>query len=382
METTLASVFLIPSLAFLRSRAYTALGVCWMLLVLSRLDLLLFIVAPLAAFVVWRDRPPIRTVAALLGPAALAFLAYSAINYHFFHDFRPISGALKSTFPWPRPTPSVFLDPFTEAVDGKGLASLLIPNILLLSVASIAATTLAVSDRTLGKDRRFWLVLCAVSFVPVLNWCFFQKWDRGVEVWYLGVPTLVTSFVLGALVARRRWMHRGRAAATWAAAGALVVCGFYVLSAIRADRPPPSAGAVFQWMRDRPPGTVFAGTDVGAAAFFSGHPVVNLDGLVNDFGYQDRLVEPDGLNRYLRQMGVRYLIVGFAAQRPHELRHEKMWQSLARPDAMAGVSYGPVKFTVYSYLHGRFCDPVLLTQEREAFRNGGNVIYDISLLPS
>jgi hypothetical protein len=52
--------------------------------------------------------------------------------------------------------------------------------------------------------------------------------------------------------------------------------------------------------------TVFAMKDAGHFAFFSGRDVINLDGLVNSFSYQDVLKEKR-LNEYLLRNNVQYI---------------------------------------------------------------------------
>ena len=132
------------------------------------------------------------------------------------------------------------------------------------------------------------------------------------------------------------------------------------------------------------PDDVIAATEAGPISFWSRRRVVNLDGLINNFEYQQYL--RDGrLAEYLKDEGVRYLKVGWWAEK-QPLRPEPMFACRANPAAFAGGDYPPADFYVYSYLYGKFSDRIRLCPGQEVFRSQPyldgtvktvNVFYDL-----
>ncbi len=64
------------------------------------------------------------------------------------------------------------------------------------------------------------------------------------------------------------------------------------------------------WLRDNiPEHYILAAWNAGQLGFFSGHQVINLDGLVNSKEYYESVLSGrDSLHRYLRRNNVKYLV--------------------------------------------------------------------------
>ena len=99
--------------------------------------------------------------------------------------------------------------------------------------------------------------------------------------------------------------------------------------------------------------TVFAMKDAGHFAFFSGRKVINLDGLVNSFSYQDVLKEKR-LNEYLLRNNVQYIV-------QHAFP--------GRNDIVIN-GYGEFSFPYFSHMYNTWSDPLLLSKKNEVYRSG------------
>jgi hypothetical protein len=92
--------------------------------------------------------------------------------------------------------------------------------------------------------------------------------------------------------------------------------------------------------------------DAGNMGFYSDRPVVNLDGLVNSFAYQDAL--RDGRFReFLRKSGVSYLV------------QHAVWDD---PDVNNG-EYVAYTFRSYSHLYDRPGGDLQLKRSEEVYRS-------------
>lgn len=396
METTLAVFFLIVSLGFWIERREMALAWSLAALSMARLDLFVFFVLPLLGFIFWGEGRSWRQVGRLFLPTVGVFTGYSWINFSYFGDVRPISGILKSSFPIPLVKLSIFFDPIRVALDpARGPLWLVIPNIITITVALLLSITLLMRKNSPASQtqRRIGFLVC-VGLGMVANWVFFQKWNRGIEPWYLGVPSLLACFVFAAGIAKVTSVKS--ISQRTLLLGLFLVCVVSIGHSIRkvVQNPQNNSAAkspLIEWMLTRDRGDLFAMTDSGAVAFFSNRSVVNLDGLVNNHSYQDALASTDGLGRYLRDKKVRFLITNVI--RPDEgdriwpyftWRKERMWQYCDRPDlgGTRPVTYDDFKFYVYSYRYMKFSDPVILSSRQEVFRhstgNSTTLVFDLS----
>ena len=171
-------------------------GSCLALLTLARLDQL-FVAAAIYAVIAWRERwwrstASLRSGWILTGGFALPLLAYFVMNSFFFGSIVPVSGQLKSTFPWPTiqnartafhvissffgaPRPPIFdfWRIFQLAV--PGMAALLAPFLLRRDRAFLLATSMGV------------LMLASYNFLFVLTY------DQGH--WYMPLGTLLVSLI-------------------------------------------------------------------------------------------------------------------------------------------------------------------------------------------
>ena len=362
METPLAATFLALALLAVVERRAGLLAVALPLLFLARLDTLVFAIAPLAA--AWwlqgerRWQPFVPLVAVVA--------AYLAFNLATTGSATPISGQIKSSFPAITAHWSFLRDPIDAVPEAGWMSLVTAASLLQACVAVVAAAGLVAWHR-----RAAWAPVAAVALaiaaLLVANQLLFQRWDKGVDPRYLAFPYLLAAFALGTVVATR--VPR---AMPWLAGSALVACAvawgseMHRRAAERIDRT-----SHFQVMAMTRPGERFAGTDIGAFAFWLERPFVNLDGLVNNRRLQDAIRDRRFAD-YLREMDVRYLALAFwDAPQSHVTRPtDRMYRSRIFPEGVRGPAYDHYDFTVYSYIHGVDSDPVRLCPSQEIFRAG------------
>ena len=167
------------------------------LLTLARLDQL-FVAAAIYALITgrerwWKTAKSRRAMLTLSGAFALPLVAYLATNAVFFGSIVPVSGQLKSTFPWPtiqnaraaaHVVGSFFGAPRPPIFDFWRVLQLAVPG-----MAALLATYL------LRRDRAFLLatslgVLMLVSY----NFLFVPIYDQGH--WYMPLGTLLVSLIV------------------------------------------------------------------------------------------------------------------------------------------------------------------------------------------
>ena len=281
-------------------------GITLGLVVLARLDLV-FLAAGfgLVLLLAAQQRPDLvaRRIVAVSGLTAAAVVApYLVWNLARFGHLVPISGALKYDLSDPR---------FSVASVGRvGL------GLLAIAVVAGGYGYLGEGERLTG--RRIWLVLlggaaAASAYTFVAAQDDFTTWN-----WYY-VPHALAAAVGSAAAAHRlteRAALRDRGHAVSAAVAALSVVVLVASVAMVVRRPLSSVqdqrDATLAFSRELarrvPPTGRIATVDLpGVLAFASDRPVVALDGLTNDFDFQDDLVDR-GASCTLHELGVTHLV--------------------------------------------------------------------------
>ena len=371
MESVLVLPLLALVLALAFRRRHSAAGLCAAGLVLARLDTLPFVVVPLALACVLREaragRPAARAALLLLGPSALAVAAFVLGNLREFGHPLPISGSLKSTFPRIHFQPMNF---FGNAEEQLGLRAAVLGAVL-------GAALLALPGRLPSETRAAGLVAAALALGQALVLALFEKWSKDTPAWYLAatLPLGTTAFALGlAHVLAPRALARTAAVL----AGLALALQLAWISG-RAGRlgPPfartlPFTAGVPNASREliaraiaTPPETVWASTDCGLWAFWSRRTFINLDGLVNDFAYQDRL-RAKKLGQYLNERRVRYLVLGVWNMTGHGI--DPVYRHRAAPALFAGT-YEEASFFLYSHHWDAWSERVELPRRAEIWRS-------------
>jgi hypothetical protein len=404
METTLAALLLLIVIRALLSDRFVTLGVALALLFLTRLDTAVFVATPLLLWI-FLKAPRAKDRWLAIAIFATTFACYVGINLATTGHAVPISGVLKSSFPVLRWQAAFFTEPITLAgMFGwgsllRGINIVECTGLVVLGLALIAAA------RPPRDVRQKLFMLGAVATLLIANLLMFQKWEKSIDPRYLAMPMLVaTVFFANAvgLVAGRlgEWLPRrlavssptvGASGTAVAVPRATAVAGTLLrmlplllvggLLLAEADAHLSRFGDIVQRRDDAikqlfleidrtlPPDAILAGTDVGALAFWTRRRVVNLDGVINNFEYQEYLRAGD-LRGYLRRQGVTFIATALwdRAQTYTGRPIEPMYRQVLDPPAEQGTDYPQHEFFVYSYLYGVYSDKIALKPRDEVYR--------------
>lgn len=296
-----------------RWRGNVQLGILIGLLFLSRLDTAFVVIAVFAAIVVNCLRVPSDGLRCLArkawqvgGVSAVFALAYFSWNWLSFGHLTPISGALKSSFPYP----SLRASSFEGGVCSMFLAA--------LGVAVVAVVVALVARRSRFASEVYAREGASTSvtmFVPLVGGAVlhqvyssvFMHW--AVHWWhfalYLPLFIYACAWVVGFMQSVRPigWVVR--------ALGIPAVIVFVFLSwrldaRSRADHHVAWFEAAAWASSNLPEDAVVAIRDAGLFGYMSGRRTINLDGVVNSYAFQDVLRDQQ-LAKYFEETGVTHL---------------------------------------------------------------------------
>jgi hypothetical protein len=318
-EAHLSALMLITGIAFLWQAinvdsiaAWLISGFVFGLAILARLDNL-FVAFALIGFAILHDgRPNVRllarrTLTAALG-GALVVLPYLGYNYLIFGYAMPISGAIKSIFP------SILID-FNNLGEMGRVAAPFGAVVLFIGLVMDGDARRRVVWLGLGTG----VVLHTLYVVAYTDHYTFWAWyyvsgviAAGFSMSYLAgwistrirmlVPENV-SYVIVSLAAVVL-LSLGAARAWFKGVGPIQMGPIDLYVQINDYRWPNEVG---RWLKENlPPGSsMFVYDYPGGVAFFSDLRLLPMDGLVNDFRYNDELLTL-GVNRYLCSHAIQY----------------------------------------------------------------------------
>jgi hypothetical protein len=280
---------------------------------------------------------------------AAVLIPYVAGNYLTYHHLMPISGALKTSFPAVGYYASDFvLSPHSWAL-------------LLLSVILSAACLLwELGPWPHGRAGPLRGPACAMAVGVLLHagWAvLFMKW--AVFSWHFVLEGFAVCLLLPYLCSRMA-VFVSPALQRWAVAATITVLAcaapVVVLHDWRSDTSQSwqvTSYRAAKWVKTNlPADAVIAMKDAGIMGFYSDRQVVNLDGLVNSFEYQESLKE-GRFREFLRHSGVSY----FA--------QHAFWDD---PDVNSG-EYVSYTFRAFSHLYDRTGGELRLKRSEEVYRS-------------
>lgn len=339
-----------PTLAPPSSREGATQGVLLGLLLLCRLDSAFAVGCFVLLAVLPAEPAPRRNVPAtvlLAGIPLLTLAAYLLTNLASFGHPLPISGMLKSSFPRPGWYYGSF--PLTGherllliACTVAALAFLGVQRVPARSRSTLERATVALALGLLAHHA------FALSF---MKWAAFP-WHYVLS--YLAL-CLLAPFILHRAVATR---PAARAAA------ALALCALALLDTAwrtyRHDWNRDLEGSwqvasyeAARWANAHLPATaILAMKDAGNFAYFSRRRVVNLDGVVNGFAYQDA-IRDQRVNAFLRDAGVRYVV------------QHAFWDDVS----VVHGAYETLRLPTYSHLYEVRGDPLVVSRAAEVYRS-------------
>ncbi|HTO08566.1 MAG TPA: hypothetical protein VMR86_16075 [Myxococcota bacterium] len=276
-------------------------GVWLGLLLLARLDavfvavalagnaLLLGLLAGPASLVARISRTA-RKSAVLFGPAVLMLVPYLLWNFERFGHLVPISGSLKTSFSNPE---------FVRANVGLPWLAL-----LTLGAAGAGLALARPSERRLG---RLLVPLVAGLSLQALHAMWFMRW--AVFAWHY-VLFMPVGAVAAGVIARRLQdllpeiaLRAGLGLVAWV----LIVSQYASISRLHLAFTGATREAGEWAAKTLPKDALFAMKDSGAFSYFSERGVVNLDGVVSSFQFQETLCRGE-LQQYLDRHHVAYLV--------------------------------------------------------------------------
>ena len=329
------------------------LGALGAVVLMSRLDsfFLLGAVAAVWGAARWgKLRAEWAALAAFVGVPAVVLAVYMGANQAAFGLPMPVSGYLKrfsGAPPRSVATMAAFL-PFAAVVAGvyRGVMG---RWVAVESKRDIAYSILALFVLLMQADS----MLLRGEAVPA--------------IWYLSQHSLwalATLWLAAERLAARRW-----------AVGALVGVAALGAAATWVIRLQRSSYDIYVqrremagWMNSHlPAGSIVGSWDAGIIGYYSDHPVVNLDGLVNSFEYAQAMRQGKGIE-YLDRAGVTHLAqvflvdfdhfrpAGYDAEELHRRAGEVLWSiesetkpigAIIRPYLRTGKKF-PMQVWVYS----------------------------------
>jgi len=300
------------------------LGIIFALVILARLDTAI----PIFGFLIMimllrikRDTSESRIFRAALQtlrigiPVILILAPYLYYNLSTFGHLVPISGAIKSDFPLPNVMPNIFITGVTIR------HFVAVPFIIIAGLIGILVRTNSIINDKNTKSLRMVMTVTSVGLLFDLTYkVLFVRWS--LMGWYFALypPIFALATVLlvrtGAGYARKRkfsfldtsWVRKiPYAFAVVSIIGLLLFAWktFKWLEGPRNYAQACIAGA--QWVDQNLPQDARLGmTDCGVFGYFARRVVVNLDGLINNWRYQDYL-SAGRFEDYLNDMDIGYL---------------------------------------------------------------------------
>jgi hypothetical protein len=330
-------------------------GVILGLLLLSRLDMIFIPLAMLPFSISYVKDPATRSRALIVvtaaGAATTAIVApYLLFNLMQFGSPMPISGALKSSFP------AIALGHGTFSAFNNR-------HYVIVGFAALWLLWRIIKTRTVlarPTDGYYSLATAVLAWAVILHFLdtiLFLRW--GVFAWHFILYPLFAVIALAGVVdwALKRSLLGNHRGLYWLAPGIMLVLAIrneYARETYPLDHAwHVAAYNAAVWARQHTAAdTVFAMSDAGHFAFFSGRRVINLDGLVNNLDYQ-RVIAARRVRQYLRDNHVQYLVL-------HAVR--------GREDVIRG-QYESLSFNYVSHKYGVVSDDVVVREGDEVYRS-------------
>lgn len=408
METTLAALLLIVLLYYYEEGKEKQFSVISFFVVLCRLDLFLFVIFPLFIIYLVKKYPIfnnkvrffpskcrltfyeginkyfIKKLLLIFGLPCLALGSVAIYNYLNFGKINTISGILKSSFPKINFHPTFLLDDLfsvfyllSKGIVNKKVLYLLSPLPIYLVIIFVIVLICQLKKRITRSllDNKLFLY-SLIGIILLFNLILFQKWDKGIDSWYLVIPTLLLGIIISIYLSEKLCINKVFIIKNYQIKLyniiyilLLSIILFNSLSISKKIDNKKMESSFDLWIKQIDPKAVFAATDCGYAAFWSNRTFINLDGLINDYDYQE-IIQENKLYQYLIDNGVDYITVGVWDKKvPYILRKtDKMYESRIAPDVLNG-NYSEYIFYVYSYMYNKYSDKIIFSKDDEVFRS-------------
>jgi hypothetical protein len=358
LETSLFFFCLVLLIKFLlkteESKGWLPVGLFAGICTLSRLDFVFLVPALLAVVIMdyyFKKRPfPLGQLVNFAAGYIIIFFPYLLYNKLEFGFIMPISGQLKSGL-------NLSLPYAAENFIHLNKAYIIVYPLAIIYLIFYLnrKNKIHVIHSVKMKYRFIISVLCITVLLHSIYTAFFMKW--GIFNWHFAL------YPVTALLVMAEFIHfilnkvpRIKMSLIYSVTALALL--FMLIRSNLYNKFPGGWGEesyhAAMWAKKTTTAeTVFAMKDAGHFAFFSGRNVINLDGLVNSFSYQDVLKEKR-LNKYLLRNNVQYI-----AQHAFP----------GRSDIITNT-YGEFSFPYFSHMYNTWSDPLFLSKKNEVYRSG------------
>ena len=328
-------------------------GLIFGLIILARLDSVFFIIPVGVIFILkflFNDKQKtLMPVFVFFSGAGLIILPYLIYNYVQFQNIIPISGYLKSSFP--------------EINFNNKLNNMLHYREILFAFSAMIYLGWFAAKFKRNKNNFYLSSLAVMSSGVVLLFLyilFFMNWV--IFSWYFITYSLFVSLAVCLpmkFILSKQKNHIG-AALFW---GFTIFISLYygikTYNTFSADYINLGSNwniesyKASQWTKSNTgKADIFAMKDAGHFSYFSEREVINLDGLVNNFDYQE-VIKNKSLNKYLKDNNVKYIV------------QHALWE---RNDITTG-NYDTLELNFPSHRYSAESDPVDLKKADEVYRS-------------
>lgn len=327
-------------------------GIILGLLILSRLDMIFIAIGIALIFMTGFRKESLYRIIKIFAGTATILIPYLLFNYFSFGNIIPVSGYLKSGFLQ------------TSLVDKLQLILKYRESYFFFCSLIYFAWYLIFKKRSEEDNRNSFLdfiniliitsILLFSYMLIYLNWVIFY--------WYF-IPFALVFSVLACIVFSHLFKDKDSAAVNIVYSAVIIFTAFYWgqkiyanysgYNSVKENNWNIESYKAASWMKDHSGvKDIMAMKDAGHFSFFSGRDVINLDGLVNDFEYQE-VLKNKKLNEYLKNNNVKYL------------SQHAIWK---RDDVIRG-EYDTLEFKLISHKYSAESDPVLLLKKNEVYRS-------------
>jgi hypothetical protein len=232
---------------------------------------------------------------------------YFAVNYHFFHIFMPVSGHAKQLKAGLFPSPVAVLS-LMHPMDRMKMVFIL-PSLTLLALGFIFAWK---TVRTLPKSEAgivLTMLVFPVAHLTVLS--VVSDWT--LWPWYF-YPFVFSSLAALIIFARLPVLYQGIVFYRWLRPLTLSLVFIYLIYIVgysilkpNSTRSYISSAELSEFM-DAHPGIYAMGDAAGIPGYLSHQPIIQLEGLVMDSNYLNKIKRREPLKQILADYGANYYV--------------------------------------------------------------------------
>ncbi len=327
-------------------------GIILGLLILSRLDMIFTVIGIALIFISGFRKDSLNRIIKIFSGTAIILIPYLLYNFICFGNIIPVSGYLKTGF-----LQTGLIDKLKLLLKYRE-SYFFICSLIYLGWQLIFKKRNETDKRNSFSDFINVLIISNIFLflymLIYLNWVIFY--------WYFIPYSLVFSVVV-CIVFSHLFKDKESAFVNIFYFGVILFTAFYWgqkiyvnysgYNSVKENNWNIESYKAASWIKDHSGvKDIMAMKDAGHFSFFSGRNVINLDGLVNDFEYQE-ILKNKKLNEYLKNNSVKYL------------SQHALWK---RDDVISG-EYDSLDFKLFSHKYSAESDPVILLKKNEVYRS-------------